>query len=63
MRIRQFSADIIDKIGERHLGLKVPLPKNNKTREQVINRVGELLKKQTTIRADIAAAAQSDMRM
>jgi hypothetical protein len=50
VRSRQFSADIIDKIGERHLGIRVPLPKDATVRQEITERVANVIRKQTEIR-------------
>lgn len=63
VRSRQFSADIIDKIGDRHLGLRIPIPRSAETREEIVGRVRSILAEQTQIRALIREASQSDLRM
>ncbi len=63
VRARQFSADIIDKIGERHLELRVPIPRSSKQRDKIVSHVERLLAEQTVIRAAIKEASQSDLRM
>jgi len=63
VRSRQFSADIIDKIGERHLGLRIPIPRNHRVRDQVIANVRLVLEEQTKAREEIRRASGSDLRM
>lgn len=63
VRARQFSADIIDKIGERHLGIRVPLPKRHTLRSEVINRVSAVVAEQTAIRKDMQVATSAEFRM
>lgn len=63
VRARQFSADIIDKIGERHLELRVPIPKSAQLRDKIVSRVERILNRQTTTREAIKEASQSDLRM
>jgi hypothetical protein len=63
VRARQFSADIIDKIGERHLGIRVPLPKKPAVRAEVTGRVAAVIREQSQIREAVRQAAQSDLRM
>jgi hypothetical protein len=63
IRCRQFSADIIDKIGERHLDVCVAIPKDMKVRETVSRNVGAILKKQTKTRAAMRLSIDSDLRM
>lgn len=57
VRARQFSADIIDKIGERHLSIKVPIPRNRRRREAIAAGVADVLSKQDAARDEIAKAA------
>lgn len=63
VRARQFSADIIDKIGERHLGIKVPIPRDVKRREAIIDGVAYVLSNQDAARDEIAKAANLQVRM
>ncbi len=63
VRARQFSADIIDKLGERHLGILVPLPKAADRRYAVSVGVRRILEEQSSIQAEIAALLGSDLRM
>jgi hypothetical protein len=63
VRARQFSADIIDKIGERHLGIRIPLPKDQSLREQIVERVGAVIAEQTAIRRDMQVATSAEFRM
>lgn len=63
VRARQFSADIIDKIGERHLELLVPIPRNAEIREKVETDVGEVVKGQTEVREKISTLLDSKLGM
>ncbi len=63
VRARQFSADIIDKIGNRHLGLRVAIPKSKDGNEEIRARVKAVLDQQTETRRRIQEASQSDLRM
>jgi hypothetical protein len=63
VRARQFSADIIDKIGERHLELRIPIPKDVKIRSDIASQVERILTGQTATRKAIKEASQSDLRM
>jgi hypothetical protein len=63
VRSRQFSADIIDKLGERHLGILVPLPKAADRCNVVSATVRIILDEQSSIQAEIAALLGSDLRM
>lgn len=63
VRARQFSADIIDKIGERHLGIKVPIPRLAATRHQIINAVGKVLSDQDAAREEVRAVATLQSKM
>lgn len=63
VRARQFSADIIDKIGERHLELRVPIPRSSNQREEIVSSVERILNEQTATREVIKEASQSDLRM
>jgi hypothetical protein len=63
VRSRQFSADIIDKIGERHLGLRVPLPREKTAQMSIVKRVEAVLSEQSETREAIKEASQSDLRM
>jgi hypothetical protein len=63
VRARQFSADIIDKIGNRHLGLKIPLPKSEKIASEIINTVSRVLEAQNSARKEMAIAAKLQSRM
>jgi hypothetical protein len=63
VRSRQFSADIIDKIGERHLGIRVPIPRRQSDRDICVKRVKSILDQQTSIRSEMRVATQSDMKM
>ena len=63
VRSRQFSADIIDKIGERHLGLSIPIPADKDVRENVVQRVHGILREHAVVRQEMAAVTQSDLRL
>jgi len=63
VRARQFSADIIDKIGERHLGIRVPLPQADERRATVSRTVKAIVDQQTRIRKEIKQVSKSNLRM
>jgi hypothetical protein len=63
VRAKQFSADIIDKIGERHLEIRVPLPKSPTKRRAISTEVGAIIEEQNATRKRIASLLGSDMRM
>jgi hypothetical protein len=63
IRARQFSADIIDKVGERHLEVRVPIPRDPAVRKKVSAAVEEIVVGQTKIRAAIRNVLSSDLRM
>lgn len=63
VRSRQFSADIIDKIGHRHLGIRVPIPRDASVCDAVVDRVQRILDEQTQSRTDMAKVSQSNLRM
>jgi len=63
VRARQFSADIIDKIGERHLSIRVPVPKKDYLIEEVTSLVQRLIQDQSKIRRDIRQCADLQRRM
>jgi hypothetical protein len=60
VRARQFSAEIIDKIGERHLGLRVPIPRNIKVREKVLAMMEEVMARHTSVRKAIRKASSAE---
>jgi hypothetical protein len=60
VRARQFSAEIIDKIGERHLSIRVPVPKDAKTRQRVVEIVRTILELHATVKDLIAKATTTD---
>lgn len=60
VRSRQFSADIIDKIGERHLGLKVPIPKDRRVVGQISAAVKEIIETQDAARRTIRTLTGSE---
>ncbi|MHB1845351.1 MAG: restriction endonuclease subunit S domain-containing protein [Deltaproteobacteria bacterium] len=57
VRARQFSAEIIDKIGDRYLGLRIPIPRSPKVREKVIGKVGEVIAHHSDVRTTIQKAS------
>lgn len=63
VRSRQFSADIIDKIGERHLGIRVPIPRDSAAARAVAERVQDLLRRQSQVAQSLAHVVGADMRM
>jgi hypothetical protein len=63
IRARQSSADIIDKIGDRHLGVRVPIPRQVERRRQISDAVKEIIKGQTDARKSIRDLLISSMRM
>jgi hypothetical protein len=63
VRAKQFSADIIDKIGERHLEIRVPLPKSLTKRAAISAEVGAIVEEQNDTRKRISSLLGSDMRM
>lgn len=63
VRIRQFSADIIDKIGERHLELRLPIPRDATRRKAASDAVRELVEGQGDARRNVSSLLGSDMRM
>lgn len=63
MRARQFSADIIDKIGDRHLGIRVPLPKNTRHRAVLAEEVRSIVSDDAEIRREIIRVLGSDLRI
>lgn len=63
VRARQFSADIIDKIGERHLELRVPIPRDVALRKMVSSQVRAIVEGQTKVRTAVSGLLGSDMRM
>ncbi|WP_155644364.1 hypothetical protein [Burkholderia territorii] len=63
VRARQFSADIIDKIGNRHLGIKVPIPKSNVLQRKIIDTVQGVFESQDSARSEISAIANLQTRM
>jgi hypothetical protein len=63
IRARQFSADIIDKLGNRHLELLVPLLRNHRAREAVTREVRSIIQDQSLARERIAEVTGSTFRM
>lgn len=51
VRARQFSADIIDKIGDRHKGIRVPIPRDTSLLEKISDEVRDIITEQTVLRA------------
>lgn len=60
VRARQFSAEIIDKIGDRHLGIRVPLPKSPRTRERAVTLVAEVMSRHAEVRRAIKQATTTE---
>ena len=63
IRARQFSADIIDKIGDRHLEVRVPIPRDANLRRGISSSVQAIVKAQSLARAEIRQLLSSSMRM
>ncbi len=63
VRARQFSAEIIDKIGERHHGLRLPIPKDSSVVTQVVNGVRDIVSRQTKALIGIRQVSASSMRI
>lgn len=63
IRARQFSADIIDKVGDRHLEVRVPIPRDPAVRSRISSTVREIVEGQTKTRAAIRQLLASDLRM
>lgn len=63
VRVRQFSADIIDKIGERHLELRLPIPRDAERRSAASAAVREVVEGQGHARREVSSLLGSDMRM
>jgi hypothetical protein len=63
IRARQFSADIIDKVGERHLEVRVPIARDPAARRLVSDAVRVIVEGQTKARAVIRNVLSSDLRM
>jgi hypothetical protein len=63
VRARQFSADIIDKIGTRHLSLLVPIHRDAEVRSRVAGEVRAILTSQSLARTKIRELTGSDLRM
>jgi len=62
-RAKQFSADIIDKIGDRHTEIRVPLPRHRDRRASIAQAAKKAVRDQSGIRRSIAGILVSDMRM
>jgi hypothetical protein len=56
VRARQFSADIIDKIGERHLSIMIPIHKEKRVRNEVVDAVRRVISDQSSTRREIREA-------
>jgi hypothetical protein len=63
IRSKQFSADIIDKIGERHLELMIPLPSCDDRSSAVAQDVRRILAEQDAVRSGLKDAFRSTLRM
>ena len=63
MRVKQFCADIIDKIGERHLEVRVPLPKVREQRAAISAEVRAIIKDQNDTRRRISSLLGCSLRM
>ena len=63
VRARQFSADIIDKIGNRHLGIRVPIPRDLRVQRRIVERVADVLEEQTSVRRDMEEVSRSNLRL
>jgi hypothetical protein len=63
VRVRQFSADIIDKIGERHVEVRLPIPRDAARRQAASEAVQEVVEGQGRARRAISSLLGSDMRM
>jgi hypothetical protein len=59
VRSRQFSADIIDKLGDRHLGIVVPIHKNTDIRRAVSDEVRGLIDGHASVAEAIENALKS----
>jgi len=56
VRCRQFSAEIIDKIGERNLNLQLPIPRDSRIQDSVIEKVSAVLQRHAEVRLGITEA-------
>ena len=63
VRARQFSADIIDKVGNRHLEIHVPIPRDISLRDEVVGRVQSVLRRQAALRKEMERISQSKLRL
>ncbi|MCE9637133.1 MAG: hypothetical protein K8T90_15620 [Planctomycetes bacterium] len=59
VRARQFSAEIIDKIGERHLGIQVPIPSDASVRAKVVESVRRILELHAEVRTNITLVSET----
>lgn len=63
IRARQFSADIIDKVGERHLEVRLPIPRDPAVRQRISVAAKEIVEGQTKSRSVIRHLLSTDLRM
>lgn len=63
VRARQFSADIIDKLGNRHLDVLLAVPRERELRDSIGARVRSVVEEQSRIRAELDAIGRLDARM
>jgi hypothetical protein len=63
IRARQFSADIIDKVGNRHLEIRVPIPRDPRRQSVASEAAYRAVSDQSRIRKRISEILRSDMRM
>lgn len=63
VRARQFSADIIDKLGERHLEIRVPVLRDSRQLAEINQKVKGVIRTQTALREQFRAVTGSDLRM
>ncbi|MBF5078579.1 hypothetical protein F1642_05310 [Paracoccus sp. NBH48] len=63
VRVRQFSANIIDKVGERHLELRLPVPRDENKREAISKDVRKVVEEQGRVRSKISSLLGSKLRM
>lgn len=63
VRTKQFSADIIDKIGDRHLSLRVPIPRDKTLGNTVCKNIRTVLCEQDRARQEIMEISNSNQRI
>lgn len=63
VRIRQFSADIIDKIGDRHLDIRVPIPRDADLQRDIHASVMQVLQEQDNAMDEMVAISNHDQSM